>query len=156
VVADHTAADFPSPGDNAHRVVLKGQRARYIRVTATRLWRRTGDYAFALAELQVESAGRNLALGAAVTALDSIEAGLWGKRHLVAGLDSRRKLPEAGDATFHERLALQEALRQKVRARQELVERLAGKETVARAARAEARLAELDGRLRALPAGPQV
>ena len=67
------------------------KKARFVRVTADKLWRRSGDYCFALAELHVESGGRNVALGKAVTALDAIEGGRWSKRHLVDNFDSRRQ-----------------------------------------------------------------
>ncbi|MEO7298305.1 MAG: PSD1 and planctomycete cytochrome C domain-containing protein [Verrucomicrobiota bacterium] len=65
---------------------------RFIRVTATKLWKRTHDYVFALAELQIFSGGKNIALHAKVSALDSIEAGLWSKQNLVDGFSSRAKL----------------------------------------------------------------
>ena len=52
-----------------------GVSARYVRVTATKLAPRKGDFIFALAELQViDTAGHNVAAKSAVTALDSIEA----------------------------------------------------------------------------------
>ena len=70
-----------------------GRRGRVVRVTATRLWERTNDYVFALAELQVISGGVNAAAGAEVRALDSIEAGRWSRRFLVDGYDSRFSLP---------------------------------------------------------------
>jgi hypothetical protein len=70
-----------------------GRRGRVVRVTATRLWERTNDYVFALAELQVISGGVNVAAGAEVRALDSIEAGRWSRRFLVDGYDSRFSLP---------------------------------------------------------------
>ena len=62
--------------------------ARYVRVTATKLAPRQADYIFALAELQVFDAdGKNVALGATVTALDSIEAPIrWTKKNLVDGI----------------------------------------------------------------------
>ncbi len=58
---------------------------RYVRITATKLAPRKGDFIFALAELKVlDIAGHNLAAGAAVTALDSIEAPpRWRKTNLV-------------------------------------------------------------------------
>jgi hypothetical protein len=61
--------------------------ARFVRVTATKLAPRQDDYIFALAELTVLTAdGKNAALGAAVTALDSIEAPVrWQKRNLTDG-----------------------------------------------------------------------
>ena len=75
VVADHTGADFKNVGDNPISFPADGRRGRFVRVTATKLWERTSDYVFALAELQILAGGTNAALGAAVSALDSIEAG---------------------------------------------------------------------------------
>jgi hypothetical protein len=59
-----------------------------VRVTATKLALRQNDYNFALAELSVfDAAGKNLALGKAVAALDSIEAlPRWSKKNLVDGI----------------------------------------------------------------------
>src|SRR5262249_33602926 len=79
VTADHTAADYPNPGDQPFVVRPGGKSARYVRVTAQRLWLRQGDYVFALAEMQVDAGSKNVALGAKVSALDSIEAGRWSK-----------------------------------------------------------------------------
>jgi hypothetical protein len=92
IVADETTADFPNPGDNAYRISLKRETARCVRVTATRLWNHHKEYWFALAELEVLSDGKNLAKHASVSALDSIEGGLWGCRYLIDGYDSRRLL----------------------------------------------------------------
>ncbi len=89
-MADQTASDFPNPGDKPYTLVLSGQKARYVRITATKLWNRTNDYIFALAEVQIFSNGRNLARKAAVTAKDSIEQGRWSVRYLTDGADSRR------------------------------------------------------------------
>ena len=52
-VADHTAADVHNPGVKPQSVEVGGKKARYVRVTATRLAPRSGDYIFALAELSV-------------------------------------------------------------------------------------------------------
>ena len=84
---DHTGADFPNPGTRPLSVPAKGQTARYIRVTATRLAPRQNDFIFALGELAaVDPQGRNLALGRAVTSRDSIEAPVrWTRRNLVDG-----------------------------------------------------------------------
>jgi hypothetical protein len=157
-VADHTRDDFPNPGPNDYIIPLKGEKARYVRVTATRLWRRTGDYVFALAELEVESGGKNVARGAAVTASTSIEAGRWSKRHLVDGFDSRRRLPDPADAKTGalvcRRRELESALAATIRQREELAHSLVAPEVRAELARAAARLAELDRHLTA-PAGAQ-
>jgi len=94
VLADQTHSDFPNPGDKTEAFQAGNHSARFVRVTATRLWERTHDYVFALAELQVFSGTNNVAAGAKVTALDSIEAGRWGKEKLVDNFDSRRSLTE--------------------------------------------------------------
>jgi hypothetical protein len=97
VLADHSNADLANPGDKPFVIRPTNQTARYVRVTASRLWLRTNDFVFALAELQVESSGRNVALGAKVTAMDSIEAGRWSTKNLVDGFDSRQSLPDRSD-----------------------------------------------------------
>ncbi len=65
-----------------------GIAGRYVRVTATKLALRQGDFIFALAELEVFNAlGDNIAKGKPVTALDSIEAApRWRKANLTDGL----------------------------------------------------------------------
>jgi hypothetical protein len=88
-----TAADAENPKDGA--VVIPGRAGRVVRVTATKLWERAKDFVFALAELEVISGGRNVAAGAEVRSLDSIEAGRWGKAGLVDGFDSRARLGHA-------------------------------------------------------------
>jgi mono/diheme cytochrome c family protein len=91
-IVDRTAEDFPNPGVMPQRFEFKsnttGSRkfARYVRVTATKLVHRLPtDFIFALAELSVYSPeGRNIATGAVVTSLDSIEAApRWQRRNLV-------------------------------------------------------------------------
>jgi hypothetical protein len=94
-ISDHTSEDFTNLGDNPVAFPASHKEGRFVRVTATRLWERTSDYVFALAELQVLVDGTNAALGAAVSALDSIEEGHWAKKYLVDGFDSRRKLAVA-------------------------------------------------------------
>ncbi len=91
-VDDHTQADFPNPGDNPYFKTLQQVRARYLRITATKLWLRTNDYVFALAEVQVSSRRRNIAIHTKVTALDSIEQGRWSTNFLTDGFDSRNAL----------------------------------------------------------------
>jgi Protein of unknown function (DUF1553)/Protein of unknown function (DUF1549)/Planctomycete cytochrome C len=60
---------------------------RYVRVTAGKLAKRSNDFNFALAELQVfDAADNNVALDKEVTALDSVEAApRWGKKNLTDG-----------------------------------------------------------------------
>ena len=86
LVADRTSEDFANPG-LAPVVFEFGRPARYIRVTGTKLATRLNDYNFALAEVEVlDGAGTNLALGARVSALDTIEAPpRWRAANLVDG-----------------------------------------------------------------------
>lgn len=96
LLADETAADFPHPGDTPYRIAAAGKTGRYLRVTATRLWKRTGDWIFALSELFALSGGKNAAAGSEVTALDSIEAPPgWATKNLVDGFNSRERLTDA-------------------------------------------------------------
>jgi hypothetical protein len=81
--------DFPNPGLVPFETGgAKGDfRARYVRVTVTKLAPRTNDYIFALAEMQVfDATGKNVAAGSAVTSRDSIEAlPRWSRKNLVDG-----------------------------------------------------------------------
>lgn len=84
---DHRAEDFPNPLSEPVVINAGGETSRYVRLTATKLALRQNDYILAMAEIQVlDSEGRNLALGALVTAADSIEAPpRWQKSNLVDG-----------------------------------------------------------------------
>ncbi len=112
MVLDHTSADFPNPGGRPVSISLKDKKARFVRVIADRLWLRTNDYIFALAELQAISAGTNVALGKTVTSLDSIEAGRWSRKYLVDQFDSRRELASLSGPNMERRLAAEAALQQ--------------------------------------------
>lgn len=87
-----TQDDSPNPGDAAVCLPAGGQAARRVRVTAERLWQRSHDYIFALAELQVWAGGRNRALRAEVICSDQVDARSWSPQALVDGHDSRREL----------------------------------------------------------------
>ncbi|MFM8498000.1 MAG: DUF1553 domain-containing protein, partial [Planctomycetia bacterium] len=86
VVAAFTDADVANPGTKP-QVFAAGVKGRYVRVTATKLAERQNDFIVALAEVVVRAAdGSNLAAGASVTSLDSIEAlPRWGRANLVDG-----------------------------------------------------------------------
>ncbi len=75
-------APFETHASQEARVV-----GRYIRITASKLAKRSNDFNFALAELQVyDAANKNVALGKEVTAFDSVEvAPRWGKKNLTDG-----------------------------------------------------------------------
>jgi cytochrome c553 len=86
VVSAHETADAPSPGTVPQRLATTA-KGRYVRITATRLAPRKDDFIFALAEIDVIAAdGKDLAGGAVVTSLDSIEAPpRWQRKNVVDG-----------------------------------------------------------------------
>lgn len=92
MVVDCTEEDFPAPGDTAVAFPTPGLLAQTIRITATRLWERSGDFVFAAGELQVFSSGTQVASGARVTAADSTRTGLWKPEFLVDGCTSSGRL----------------------------------------------------------------
>jgi hypothetical protein len=154
VVADHTGSDFPNPGDVPVAFRLSNRSARHVRVTATQLWKRVNDYVFALAEVQVQSSGKNVAAGVPVTALDSIEAGRWSRKYLVDGFDSRKSLPDLSDpktaAAYRQLLGLSEQIRQKQQARNKELESLIDGGDRASLASIRQRLASLHGQIQKL------
>ncbi len=153
VLADHTDRDVPNPGDTPFVVKTKGETARFVRITATRLWERTDDFVFALAELQILSNSTNQAFGAAVTALDSIEGGRWGKARLVDNYDSRKPLGD-GSSTEDNRARRQHWEQEKGRAeveRDRIALGLLDENIRAELASTNERLDETNRRLEALP-----
>ncbi len=106
VIVDESVKDYPPSGMAAYTAKAEGKAGRYVRVTATKLAPRQNDYILALAELEaLDAAGKNRALKAPVTALDSIEAGpRWRKSNLTDGLaPSGPKLAAAELAKLTER-----------------------------------------------------
>jgi hypothetical protein len=88
MISNQTTADYPNPGHVAVPFDAKGVTARYVRVTATKLWNRKSGgnpFCFALAQLTIDSAGKNVALGAVVSAKDSVETSEWGTKNLTDG-----------------------------------------------------------------------
>jgi cytochrome c553 len=97
-IVDQTAADVPNPGVRPQRFPAGGKSARFLRLTATRLAPRQGDYILAMGEMMVLTAdGANVAEGRPVAALDSIEAlPRWSRKNLVDGYYyGARKLDDA-------------------------------------------------------------
>ena len=60
-IADQHRRRLRQPGRRGRRPPRRRPTARFVRVTATRLWKRTDDYVFALGELEVISGGQNVA-----------------------------------------------------------------------------------------------
>lgn len=97
MLADYTAADFPNPAGNPVVVPGRGARARYVRVTATKLWERAENFTFALAELQVYAGDHNVALGRSVSFLDAYQSSgnrVWLPQLLTDGFASEQRLVE--------------------------------------------------------------
>lgn len=88
LLADQTAEDFSNPGVTPATFAVQEVKAKYVRVTATKLAPRQNDYIFALAELLAfDGSGKNVARGASVTSLDSIEAPVrWRRSNLTDGI----------------------------------------------------------------------
>ena len=94
-VVDSTDVDLPSPEREAQGYRFAPVRARYVRLTVTRLaGRGRANFGFALARLEVFSGSANVAPQASVTAADSVELGGWSRANLVADPE----LPESSAA----------------------------------------------------------
>lgn len=85
IIFDSTTADFTNPGDTPVAFPTPGLRARRVQITATRLWERSGDFVFALAELQTFAAGQNIARDATLTSSDNTLTAAWNHANLVDG-----------------------------------------------------------------------
>lgn len=97
ILLDQTQEDFENPAENPVFIAAPGVSARFVRVTATKLWARTNDYIFALAELQVWSGGVNAARSCAVSSLDTIEVPSWSRDFLVDGYNSQGRIVDLPD-----------------------------------------------------------
>jgi signal transduction histidine kinase len=85
-VADFTESDFADPAVAPLPVKVGGLRARYVRVTVTKLDLENGQYFFALAELMVLSGNRNIAISRPVTVSSRYELPpRWAQQNLVDG-----------------------------------------------------------------------
>jgi hypothetical protein len=153
-VADETGADYANPGDKPVVLELKGREAKLVRVTASRLWPRTNDFVFALAELQAISDGKNVALAAHVTALDSIEAGRWSTKNLVDSWNSRTRAGDAAELAIltQRREKLDASLLHERELRQAAVDALLDEPTRLAVKEVATRLEHIEEQLARLPA----
>ena len=157
LLADETTADFPHPGDTPYSINAAGKSGRYLRVTARRLWKRTDDWIFALAELFAFSDGENVAAGREVTALDSIEAGsAWAKKNLVDGCSSRERLTDPTGTTLPRRQRLTMDIARLAAERRRLALAAVPAELRERIAAADSELANVQSQIAALPKQPMV
>ncbi|HUL51933.1 MAG TPA: family 78 glycoside hydrolase catalytic domain, partial [Opitutaceae bacterium] len=95
MVADYTDKEYPHRSRRGVELPVAGIAGRYVRVTATRLRVEEGRACFALSQLEVLSGGRNVAVGARVTASDSEERGPWAARALTDELGALGANPRA-------------------------------------------------------------
>lgn len=153
VLLDFTGQDYKNPGDAAVAIEAAGRRVRCVRITTTRLWERSKDYVFALAEVQAFADGTNAARAATVTAVDSIESGRWSKSNLVDGFDSRSRLDDAEPtaAVLARRRSLETEIQALLKARAAIVDELLGLAWKTESETVSARLAGLEKELAALP-----
>lgn len=160
VLVDHSAKDYPNPGDGPFVIPVAGKKARHVRITAHKLWKRLNDYTFALAEVQVDAGGKNVALQAKVTSLDSIEAGRWSQKYLVDDYDSRNALPDLSSpgnlAAIKQRNELLGKIQQGEVKRQQLAETLIDALTRQDFDKTKAALAKLDEQIRKVHSGNKV
>ncbi len=112
-IFDATSADFTNPGDTPVVFPTPTLQARTLRVTAIKLWERSADFVFALAELQALQGGRDIAHGAVVRSLDETVTEQWRGEHLVDGSTSAGLLlpEEAWLAALSEKRELTEEAR---------------------------------------------
>ena len=98
LISDQQQRDVPNPGNRPVVFDPRGLKARYVRLSATRLWDRGGkQHALAVAEIIAWSGGVNVAKGAPVTALDSIDTGRWHRKFATDGFTSRTPLLSAAE-----------------------------------------------------------
>lgn len=88
LLADRTGEDQPNPGTEPITMKFDPVRTRYVRLTATKMYRRMdGQQCLALADMQIiNTSGHNVGVNRPVTALDSIEDHGWSKSLLTDGL----------------------------------------------------------------------
>lgn len=144
-----TGKDQPNPKSQTVTADAGSDPLRFVRITATKLAERKNDYILALGEVEVvdDGAGENLALGAEVTAQDSIEQAVrWRKANLVDGVFFR----ELGDDAALAELRQLEAKRATIEAE------VRPPDTDQRLQEIKTELATLNEKLKAFPEGLMV
>jgi mono/diheme cytochrome c family protein len=155
-VAEDARPDHLNADDEPYVIRPGGRVARFVRVSASRLWKRTGDYVFALSELEVLVHGENVALHKRVSAHDSIEGGRWSTKALVDGFDSRAKRPAPSDASAMRRAELRYQVVTAEHERKRLADGLIDPTLRADRDSTAAELAAVDAQLKAEPATDSV
>ncbi len=144
ILHDSTSKDVPNPGLVPVEIPVEKRKARFVRLTANKLALRQNDYILALAELQVLDANdQNVAKGAVVIALDSIEAPTrWSKNNLTDGIWA-----SAGNEAAIKELA--EVQKQ----RQAIIDKVTTPERTALRDRLKKDIESFESQLKSLPAG---
>jgi mono/diheme cytochrome c family protein len=110
IIADETRQDVENPGSRTETFSGQGKRGRFVRISATQLWKKDdNEYLFALGEVEILSGKKNLALGGQITASDSVEKERWGKRFLADGFSSTTHLHEPRHPDGYRSLAARNA-----------------------------------------------
>ncbi|MCG8599939.1 MAG: histidine kinase [Verrucomicrobiales bacterium] len=82
----------PNPGAAAVMIPLPSNSIQRIRFETNALWQRTGDFLYAMAELEVWGNGEKHSLDAEVSSSDETESGSWARQALTDGFSSRHEL----------------------------------------------------------------
>ncbi len=88
-------ARVANPRNNPYSIDAQGQKGRYLRIEASRLWKHGDLRVFALAEVEAYAGEENVALGKRVIVSDVPEGGdfeRWAPEYLVDGHSSRAEL----------------------------------------------------------------
>ncbi|MBG28751.1 MAG: cytochrome C [Opitutae bacterium] len=146
VLADESKKDFANPGLIPVEYSVRSS-ARYLRISATKLALRSNDYIFALAELEVkDGTGKNRALKAKVSSLDSIEApNRWRRTNLTDGIWAKGS----------DKAAAQEIAKLK-KEKAALMAKLETPERLNRLAELEKAIKQVNGKIVKLPKGNMV
>jgi len=91
LIANHQ--DFQNPGWKPVAFPVTNVKARFVRVTALKLWGRNNNYQFTLRQMEVLWNSKNIGAGKPVTAFDSNEAEGWTKKNLTDGPLDFKDLP---------------------------------------------------------------
>lgn len=149
ILLDATGVDFQNPKTTTIKVEGDESRFRFLRITATKLRERKNDYIFALGEVEVlnEGGAENFALGATVSAKDSIEAApRWGRANLVDEIFYRELSNDAALGELRDLQEKRDAIEQKVRPA----------DTDSRLAAIDANLKPLNEKFKKIPSGEMV
>lgn len=94
IVYETGDVEFENPADTKVSFRVLRRKARFIRMTADTLWERSGDFVFALGELEAFEGRENVARSKNVTASSCTETRSWAPAFLVDGLGGAGALLE--------------------------------------------------------------